>query len=383
MLKELVLSLILSAYSAAPFLDSPKRAIDWNEYGNEYGATITYVGSGGASEFNGMFYSEERQIPLSFTSGGDFDTDWFTIGQGQDRDRVHFYGYWNMLDGQYHFQFLLSFYLETNNWQEDVEKIDELETYAEDTGNYPINNLSFTPSTLDEGPYEEDGEYYYSRYFDLFFSPTGLEQGAEFSAGWRGPEPPQEVIPNFTFKNCHLEGLGQVFVGDNLEITLIANDGFGIPNTTQIITNGQGYNAVTMVSESEPLQAYPGLFNKVVFRFNNVAANLAATFNAADLLTWAIGYQWGYDDGATDPTDTAYQNGYSQGSKDGYRTGYQDGKKDYQAGGIWSWFESAANVLSSFLDIRLFPSFTIGNLVGAIVGLTIILFFVRAFLFKS
>lgn len=352
MIKELVFSLILSAYSAAPFLDSPKREVENTSYKGHYVLNLGYA--------DGDYHVLEIESPYS-SYFDDYIFVGLTEGQTFRPDNSGVYS----LDSSGFIDLHLSgpsspFYITiTDDAFSDGDKIQvaygSLDWQEGDSTIY-----------LNSTPWGETQSGYYTAELEFYYR-----------------EPPVEVTPNFTFKNCHLEGLGRVWAGDNLEITLIADDGYGIPNTTNIITNGQGYSAVTMVTESEPIQGYEGLFNKVVFRFNNVATNLAATFNAADLTIWSIGYQWGYDDGASAPTDTAYQSGYSQGSKDGYKTGYEDGKKDYQAGGIWSWFESAANVLASFLDIRLFPSFTIGNLVGAIVGLTIILFFVRAFLFKS
>lgn len=353
MLKELVFSLILSAYSAAPFLDSPKREVDNPNYKGHYVLNLGYA--------DGDYHVLEIESPYS-EDYGSYIFDGLTEGQTFRPNN----------DGVY--------YLDPN-----VGFIDLFLSGPSDPFYVAIYDDAFSDFNKIQVVYGSSDYQPGESVIRLLSTPWGETQSGYYTAQleFYYREPPVEVTPNFTFNNCHLEGLGRVWVGDNLEVTLIPNDGYGIPNTTDIITNGQGYSAVTMVTESEPIQGYSGLFNKVVFRFNNVAANLAATFNAADLFTWSIGYQWGYDDGATYPTDTAYQNGYSQGSKDGYRTGYEEGKKDYQAGGIWSWFESAATVLSSFLDIRLFPSFTIGNLVGAIVGLTIILFFVRAFLFKS
>ena len=353
MLKELVFSLILSAYSSAPFLDSPKRAVENEIYQGHYVLELGYS--------DGDYHCLEVESPINVY----WDKPVFEgLTEGQTF-RPNNDGIYSLDSTDGFIDLHLSgpsdpFYITiTDDAFSDGDKIQVVYGSLDwQQGDTPIYLLSTPWGETQSGYYTAQLEFYYR-------------------------EPPVEVTPNFTFNNCHLEGLGRVWVGDNLEVTLIANDGFGIPNTTQIITNGQGYSAVTMVTESEPLQEYPGLYKKVVFRFNNVAANLAATFNAADLVTWSIGYQWGYDDGASDPTDTAYQNGYSQGSKDGYKTGYEEGKKDYQAGGIWSWFESSAVVLASFLNIQIFPSFTIGALVGALVGLAIILFFIRAFLFRG
>lgn len=287
MIKELLLSLAVAAFSGvSSFVGSPKRAVDWNEY-DGFNATITYLGLGGASEFSGEFYSGQRQISLTFDAGGSFSIgDWVTIGQYEDRDRFWFGGYWKMSNGQYHFQFNLNFYLETNNWQKDVEKIDELETSAENTGNYPISNLSFTTSTVDEGPYEEDGEYYYAKYFETTFSSSGLEQGAGFTAGWSEPQPQETYTITKNLYNCSINSMpelpntyqsaavGQTFVIYGAANSDLAGD-YGF-NSQSLSVTGASATALSLTNEIGNTGYYRGCSFSVTLPANSFTISLTA-----------------------------------------------------------------------------------------------------------
>lgn len=373
MLKELVLSLILSAYSAAPFLDSPKRASAAQYFDGDY-----YWSFGFNSTRTELYYLGYETPFAGFVASGQESVDLFS----SDPEGI-----------DYHY-FILSNVPENPEIEIEVPSAQAfgdnsegigyaLQIFITGSNDYPDFTISGGNSVNQSGDSNySDGEFYCSGRIFL----NELTQGENnFTIGFNidGAQTPTYVNPTFNLIGCRLEGgPGNVRPGGNLSVTLISNDNYGFPDGPTSLISGTGYSTVSFVSGSEPADN-TGLFTKVTYLFTNCAENLTATIAAAYLPAWGLAYQDGYDEGLDGPTNEAYTNGYNNGKSDGYRTGYQDGKKDYQAGGIWSWFESAANVLASFLDIRLFPSFTIGNLIGALVGLTIILFFVRAFLFKS
>lgn len=373
MLKQLVLSLILSAYSAAPFLGSPKRAsvsqfFDGSYYFkfgfNSTRTELYYLGY--ETPFAGYVSSGQESVDLFSSEPDGFDYHYFTLSNVPDEPEIEIeapsaqaFG-----DNSGGIGYSLSFPLQQST----------------DFPDFSISGGSSASKDGEDGFI--DGNFYCSGHIYLRDLLTGEN---DFTIGFTIEEAktPTYVNPTFNLIGCRLEGNpGSVRPGGNMSITVIASDNYGFPDGSAALITGTGFSTVSFVSGSEPVDNV-GLFTKVTYLLTNCAENLTATIAAAYLPSWSLAYQDGYDEGLDGPTNQAYTNGYNNGKSDGYRTGYQDGKKDYQAGGIWSWFESAANVLASFLDIRLFPSFTIGNLIGALVGLTIILFFVRAFLFKS
>lgn len=362
MFKSLALSFLISAASSASLLGTPKRLISSNA--ETYGVY--------SFSFNESEYSIETRFlnnygSLTWDSANNVYSK--KVQDELERPNISVYlaidpsgGYGNAEIG-----FCFDSSEDRENWS-----------------NWVFNHMDFSANTNlygDGGDYTQDesGEYWYYVTFG-----SDETQDLNFYLEFEIVDPRPRVNPNFQYINCSAEGPyspSAPRVGDNLEITVLANSDYGLLGNSYTITDGIGYSSVEFVISDPVTQT--GLMGKMHFTFYNIAANFSVTFRAAEIWSYEHGYQVGFDDGSTYPTDTAYQNGKEDGEKIGYRNGYEDGKKDYQAGGIWSWFESAANVLASFLDIRLFPSFTIGNLVGAIVGLTIILFFVRAFLFKS
>lgn len=376
MLKELVLSLILSAYSAAPFLDSPKRASVSQFFDGDYYFSFAFNSTRTELYYMGF------ETPFSgFVASGQETVDIFE----QSDPEGYYYSYFDF-----------------SGIPADCEiEIEAPSAQAFGDDNYMGYSLTLYPLEASQDfpdfsitggtSANQNGESYYDKNAKTFSCSGNIYVSDfvigenDFTIGFNidGAQTPTYINPTFNFIGCRLEGNpGNVRPGGNLSITVISSDNYGFPDGSSALISGSGYSTVSFVSGSEPVDN-TGLFSKVTYLFTNCAEDLTATIAAAYLPTWSLAYQDGYDEGLDGPTNQAYTNGYNNGKSDGYRTGYQDGKKDYQAGGIWSWFESAANVLASFLDIRLFPSFTIGNLIGALVGLTIILFFVRAFLFKS
>lgn len=373
MLKELVLSVVLSAYSAAPFLGSPKRASVSQFFNGDYSFSFGFNSTrtelyylGYETPFSGFVASGQETVDLFSSEPEGIDYHYFEFADVPDNPEIE---------------------IETPSAQAFGDGSSgigyNVHFQIEESPDYPDLTISGDNTANQDGEnYYQNGRYEYFGYINLSdFSPN--ENGFIIGFYIDGAKTTTYINPTFNLIGCRLEGQpSNVRPGGNLSITVIADDNYGFPDGSAALISGTGFSTVSFVSGSEPVDN-TGLFTKVTYLFTNCATDLTATIAAAYLPVWSLAYQDGYDEGLDGPTNQAYTNGYNNGKNDGYRTGYQDGKKDYQAGGIWSWFESAANVLASFLDIRLFPSFTIGNLIGALVGLTIILFFVRAFLFKS
>ena len=362
MLKSLVLSFLISAASGASLLGTPKRLISSNS--ETYGV------------YSFFFYEQEYTVETPFldnygslvwdSSNSEYSKKVFDEQERPNNSaymRIDPNGGYGAIDVGFCFDSSES-RTSWSNWVFSVM------TFSADTNLYG-----------DGGDYTEDqsGEYWY--YITFSSDET---QDLNFKLEFEIPDQRPAVTPTFQYINCNAEGAyspSSPRVGDNLEITVVANQDYGLLDNLYTITAGSGYSSVEYV-EWDPV-TQTGLMGKMRFTFYNISAGFSVTFRAAEIWSYEMGYQVGYDDGATYPTDTAYQNGKTDGERIGYEKGYVDGKKDYQAGGIWSWFESAAIALGSFLDIKIFPSFTIGNLIGALVGLTIIMFFIRAFLFKG
>lgn len=85
-----------------------------------------------------------------------------------------------------------------------------------------------------------------------------------------------------------------------------------------------------------------------------------------------------------DAAESAYQNGYNAGRSDGREQGYQSGLNDGIArmtplNVFWAWLAAGGETLTSFLNIPIFGSVTIGAILGVIIGLTLIGFILKMF----
>lgn len=283
MIKELILSLILSAASSLPFLDSPKRVVDWSEF-DTFSGTISYDGFGGANEFSGEYYIGNSQGSFTFDQYGSFDGDWVTIGQYEDRDIAKLNGSWSISGGTYTFYIVVSFYLETLAYEDDIEIIENFQNSATaENSNYPISNFTYGNCYVDDGPYEEDDMIYIAMVFVVTFSSSGLEQGASFDFSYRKAQPQTPYTITTTLNNCvilSVPTLPQTFtaseVGNQYVIQAAANSGgYGFTSSSLSVTGAQVSN-ITYSQE----QGNTGYYNGLNFTLTLQAANCTISITA-------------------------------------------------------------------------------------------------------
>lgn len=106
------------------------------------------------------------------------------------------------------------------------------------------------------------------------------------------------------------------------------------------------------------------------------------------------GYVDGYNEGDADGYDVGFDDGYSQGEsagftegvQKGYETGYVDGEDDGYYNGFEAaksqitglvWVEETLKATQRFLDLSFFPGITLGHLVGGILIVELVIWFIR------
>jgi hypothetical protein len=99
------------------------------------------------------------------------------------------------------------------------------------------------------------------------------------------------------------------------------------------------------------------------------------------------GYFGGYDSGYSDGVAVGYQTGYNSGYADGnsvgysngYDSGYSDGQVYIHADSPYFPFLQAMSVIQSFLALPVFGAFNLGELLGGMIALSVLVMFLSWF----
>lgn len=427
MIKELILSLILSASSSLPFLDSPKR--EFSSLTSCYG-TYTAVVSNTSADVQYPDNSHLYGNPV-------YDTTIYVEDNNQHPNWA--------------FRF---FYDEFSAHLEVLIAFDNL-SLADDA-----LNLGYNPQG--NGYYEEDN--YTDEFDDLYwacfcYSWDDLDEGY-LSFTLVDPSPSYSLTQNLT--NCvilSVPTLPQTFtaseVGNQYFIQAAANSGgYGFTSSSLSVTGAQVsnitysqeqgntgyYNGLnftltlqaanctisitaylptyTLTSELNNCSVSPSLpstinyglvqtytftansgyaFNNVVTQWEITGANIGEITYSSLLygnLYSQVSIELGFTGGNASVKVTAaqydinsyqegYDNGYTNGDTAGYNRGYSQGLTAGNSYGVWNWLKQAALTTGEFLSVPLLPGFSIGALLTAIAGLVIIWLFIKGFLFKS
>lgn len=167
---------------------------------------------------------------------------------------------------------------------------------------------------------------------------------------------------------------------DNINLT-----GLNVPNNEYIgsvkgfITNWYNYNEQfdngigNIYFTNFKMQfSMTKVFKTIKYRCPLYNSSLRASHfgNCLETLGLSIGYSPGFDAG------------FAEGSADGYNEGLNDGFNQgvNQAPSIWGSFSSfLTNTVSGFFDFEIVPGFSIGGIVSAMLGITLVVLFLKIF----